>query len=60
MATFVVFDEFAENISGTINLNSDTFKLALTDSAPIADTHEELPILRRSRLVMATPPEEQR
>jgi hypothetical protein len=42
MATFTFFDEFAENMSGTINLNSDTFKLALTDSAPVADTWDEL------------------
>lgn len=42
MATFTFFDEFAENMSGAINLNTDTFKLALTNSAPTADTHDEL------------------
>lgn len=42
MATFTFFDEFAENMSGTINLNSDTFKLVLSNTAPTADTHDEL------------------
>lgn len=42
MATFTFFDEFAENMSGSINLNSDTFKLALTNTAPTADTDDEL------------------
>jgi hypothetical protein len=42
MATFVIFDEFAENMSGAINLNTDTFKFALTDVAPAQDTADEL------------------
>lgn len=42
MATFVIFDEFAENMSGAINLNSDTFKAALTNTLPVQDTADEL------------------
>jgi hypothetical protein len=42
MATFVIFDEFAENISGTINLNTDTFKAALTNILPVQDTAAQL------------------
>jgi hypothetical protein len=42
MATFVIFDEFAENISGTINLNTDTFKAALTNTLPVQDTATQL------------------
>lgn len=42
MATFVIFDEFAENMSGAINLNSDTFKAALTNILPVQDTADEL------------------
>lgn len=38
MATFTFFDEFAENMSGGINLNTDTFKFALTNTLPVADT----------------------
>jgi hypothetical protein len=42
MATFVLFDEFAENMSGAINLNTDVFKVALTNTLPVQDTADEL------------------
>ena len=43
MATFVFFDEFKLNVTNTnINLSSDTFKVALTNTAPNAATHDEL------------------
>lgn len=42
MATFVIFDEFAENIGGAIAMNTDTFKLALTNSAPDQTNHTQL------------------
>jgi len=42
MASFVIFDEFAENMSGAINLNSDTFKAVLTNTLPVQDTADEL------------------
>ena len=42
MATFTFFDEFAENMTGIINLNTDTFKLALTDTAPDAQNNSAL------------------
>lgn len=38
----MIFDEFAENMSGAINLNSDTFKAALTNTLPVQDTADEL------------------
>jgi hypothetical protein len=44
VATFTFFDEFAENMTGNININTDTFKLALTNMAPTADTDHELAI----------------
>lgn len=42
MATFTFFDEFAANMIENINLSTDTFKLALTNGAPTADTDDEL------------------
>ena len=42
MASFVIFDEFAENMSGAINLNSDTFKAVLTNTLPVQATADEL------------------
>lgn len=42
MATFVIFDEFAENIGGAIAMNTDTFKLALTNAAQDQTNHTKL------------------
>ncbi len=43
MATFTFYDEFAQNLGAAlINLSSDTFKLALTTSAPAPQSHDEL------------------
>jgi hypothetical protein len=43
LATFTLFDEFINNLlNGNIDLDSDTFKAVLTNSAPTADTHDEL------------------
>ena len=43
MATFTFYDEFKLNVTNTnINLSSDTFKVALTNAAPNAATHDEL------------------
>lgn len=43
MATFTFYDEFKLNVTNTnINLSSDTFKVALTNTAPNAATHDEL------------------
>ena len=43
MATFTFYDEFKLNVTNTnINLSSDTFKVALTNAAPNAGTHDEL------------------
>lgn len=43
MATVVIFDDFILQLGEkTHDLSSDTFKLALTNSAPTADTGDEL------------------
>ena len=42
MATFIFFDEFGKNVSGAINLSTDTFKAALTNTLPVQDTADEL------------------
>ena len=43
MATFTFYDEFKLNVTNTnINLSSDTFKVALTNTAPNAATHDEV------------------
>ena len=43
MATFTFFDEFGLNLGKKlIDLSADTFKLALTNTAPTADTDDEL------------------
>jgi hypothetical protein len=43
MATFVLFDEFAKFLGdGTIDLDSHTFKAALTNTAPTQDTDDTL------------------
>lgn len=42
MATFVFYDEFKLNVTtGLINLSTDTFKVALTNTAPVVATHDE-------------------
>lgn len=43
MATLVMFDDFINQLGeGIHDLSSDTYKLALTNSAPTADTADEL------------------
>lgn len=43
MATFIFFDEFKLNVTNTnINLSSDTFKVALSNTAPTLATDDEL------------------
>lgn len=43
MATFTFFDEFVNKLATTaINLSSDTFKVALTNTAPTDATDDEL------------------
>lgn len=43
MASFVKFNAFAGNIGlGLINLDTDVLKVALTNSAPVAATDDEL------------------
>ncbi len=43
MATFVFFDEFKNKLATTaINLSSDTFKIALSNTAPTVATDDEL------------------
>lgn len=43
MATFVFFDEFKGNLGlSLINLNTNTFKVALTNTAPTVATDDEL------------------
>lgn len=43
MATFILFDEFKLNVTNTnINLSSDTFKVALSNTAPTLATDDEL------------------
>lgn len=43
MATFTLFDEFINNLgNGNIDLDSDTFKAVLTNTAPTAATDDEL------------------
>jgi hypothetical protein len=43
MATFVIFDDFMLNLGEKlIDLNGDTLKWALTNSAPVADTGDAL------------------
>lgn len=42
MATFVFYDEFKLNVTNAnINLSTDTFKIALTNTAPVVATHDE-------------------
>lgn len=42
MATFVLFDEFKLNVTNaTINLSTDSFKVALSNTAPTAATDDE-------------------
>lgn len=43
MATLVLFDEFKLNVTNaTINLSTDSFKVALSNTAPTAATDDEL------------------
>lgn len=43
MATFIHFDEFLGELGkATHNLSTNTLKMALTNSAPTADTYDEL------------------
>jgi hypothetical protein len=43
LSTFTFFDEFINNLgNGAIDLDSDTFRAALTNSAPDAAAHDEL------------------
>jgi len=43
MATFVKFNPFVENLGrAAINLNADTLKVALTNTAPTPSTDDEL------------------
>lgn len=43
MATFTLFDQFIFSLGGSdIDLDSNTFKAVLTNSAPTADTDDEL------------------
>ena len=43
MASFTKFNAFVENVGrGAINLNADTLKVVLTNSAPVAATDDEL------------------
>lgn len=43
MATFTLFDEFKLNVTNaSINLSSDTFKVALSNTAPTVATNDEL------------------
>lgn len=43
MATFIFFDEYKLNVTkALINMNSDTFKIALTNTAPTLATDDEL------------------
>lgn len=43
MATFTLFDEFIYNVlNGAVDLDSHTFKAVLSNTAPTADTHDEL------------------
>jgi hypothetical protein len=42
MATFTFYDEFKLNVTNAnINLSTDTFKVALTNTAPVVATHDE-------------------
>jgi hypothetical protein len=43
MATFVFFDEFKANVTtGAVNLSTDTFNVALSNTAPDVAAHDEL------------------
>lgn len=42
MATYVKYDSGIKHLATDINCDTDTFKIALTNTAPVAGTHEFL------------------